>query len=83
MEIEIQSKSTLVQKKFRQVNLKLRAHKQIFEISDLLSRVGTFPKVEEFLEDKMKKAVLEYLDSATSVVEKASNVKPRSLQKVS
>lgn len=71
-EISVDSKSTLVAKKFRLVQIRIKAHKKAFEMSDLLSKMGPFPAVESYLEDRLRQAAEEYLELAKEMIEKAS-----------
>ena len=61
-------------RKTKILTVKLSGPKEMFFLTDALCRFGSFPSVEEFVADKVRSSLSEYLERAEEVVNKASEL---------
>ena len=73
-EIGVVCSSGIARRKTRILRVLVSGPKEMFLIPDALSKYGTFPTVEEFLKEKLRSLVVDYIGRAEEVVMKASEI---------
>ena len=73
-EIGVTTSSGVSRHRTKIVRVKLAGPKEIFLLSDALARYGSFPTVEQFLGERAREALAEYLRRAEDVVSRASDL---------
>ena len=73
-QVNVTCSTGINRRKTKILTVKLSGPKEMFFLTDALSRFGSFPSVEEFVSDKVRSSLSEYLERAEEVVNKASEL---------
>jgi hypothetical protein len=73
-QLTVKCTSGINRHKTKVLNVKLQAPKEMFLLTDALAQHGSFPSIEEYVSARLKSSVSEYLERASEVVAKASEL---------
>ncbi len=72
--MEVQCSSGLKAKRTKVIRIVLSAPKDLFSLTEALSRRGNYPHLEEFLARRARESLEEYLSQADEMVSRASSL---------
>lgn len=72
--LDIKVSSSTFRQKYRILNVKVQADKQLFELSDMLGKHGGLKPIHEYLAAEMEGAVQRFLNHAKGVIGEAVKV---------
>lgn len=73
-ELEVKVSSSTFRQKYRILNVKVQADKQLFELADMLGKHGGLTPIQDYLANEMKGAVQRFLNHAKGVIGQAVKV---------
>jgi len=73
-QLKVTCTSGINRHKTKVLSVKLHAPKEMFLLTDALAQHGSFPSIEEYVSSRIKSSVGEYLERASEVVAKASEL---------
>ena len=74
-EITLNVKTSTFRQKYKAITIKIRAPKEMFEVTELLSRKEVYPSIDSFLEDEVTRVLNEYASGAEKFLNRAVNEK--------